>query len=136
MDPTREENYIFLETFLAEMSQLFPDKYFHFGGDEGTIKVFMFCFVFCFVLESSLLIFLVRANDWSTNTDIQDYIKKNGLKSVQELQAVLTRRMIATIKNFGKTPIGTLVYCCCHFISFCFQLSASTYLSVVDVPLC
>lgn len=50
---------------------------------------------------------VVRANDWNTTTHIQDYIKEKGLKSNNELQAVFTRRMIATIQKFGKTPIGT-----------------------------
>jgi hypothetical protein len=34
MDPTREETYEFLDAFLGEMTQLFPDPYFHIGGDE------------------------------------------------------------------------------------------------------
>ncbi len=34
LDPTRETTYRFLERFLAEMIPLFPDAYFHIGGDE------------------------------------------------------------------------------------------------------
>src|SRR3984893_50885 len=34
MDPTRESTYKFLEKFIAEMAKLFPDAYFHIGGDE------------------------------------------------------------------------------------------------------
>jgi hexosaminidase len=34
MDPTREEVYAFLDGFLGEMTALFPDEYFHIGGDE------------------------------------------------------------------------------------------------------
>ena len=34
MDPTNEKTYKFLETFIGEMTKLFPDKYFHIGGDE------------------------------------------------------------------------------------------------------
>jgi hypothetical protein len=36
MDPTREQTYVFLERFLAEMVALFPDAYVHIGGDETT----------------------------------------------------------------------------------------------------
>ena len=32
-DPTRETTYKFLEKFIAEMAKLFPDAYFHIGGD-------------------------------------------------------------------------------------------------------
>jgi len=34
MDPTREEVYQFLDTFIGEMAALFSDAYFHVGGDE------------------------------------------------------------------------------------------------------
>ena len=34
MDPTREEVYQFLDAFIGEMAALFPDEYFHIGGDE------------------------------------------------------------------------------------------------------
>ena len=34
MDPTKEETYAFIDGFIGEMAQLFPDPYFHVGGDE------------------------------------------------------------------------------------------------------
>src|SRR5262249_26760544 len=34
MDPTRDHTYHFLDDFIGEMSRLFPDEYFHIGGDE------------------------------------------------------------------------------------------------------
>jgi hexosaminidase len=34
MDPTRESTYQFLDQFIGEMTGLFPDAYFHIGGDE------------------------------------------------------------------------------------------------------
>ena len=34
MDPTRESTYQFIDTFIGEMAALFPDAYFHIGGDE------------------------------------------------------------------------------------------------------
>ena len=35
MDPTRESTYKFLDAFIGEMARLFPDEYFHIGGDES-----------------------------------------------------------------------------------------------------
>src|SRR6516225_9205974 len=34
MDPTNEKTYKFLGEFIAEMTKLLPDQYFHIGGDE------------------------------------------------------------------------------------------------------
>lgn len=34
VDPTRESNFIFLENLFKEVAELFPDNYFHLGGDE------------------------------------------------------------------------------------------------------
>ncbi len=34
MNPAREETYQFLDAFIGEMAALFPDPYFHIGGDE------------------------------------------------------------------------------------------------------
>ena len=34
MDPTKDGTYKFIDNFLGEMMALFPDHYFHMGGDE------------------------------------------------------------------------------------------------------
>ena len=34
LDPTREGTYKFLDRFVGEMARIFPDAYFHIGGDE------------------------------------------------------------------------------------------------------
>ena len=34
MNPARQETYKFLDKLLGEMAALFPDSYFHVGGDE------------------------------------------------------------------------------------------------------
>ncbi|MBZ5585878.1 MAG: beta-N-acetylhexosaminidase, partial [Acidobacteriia bacterium] len=34
MDPSKEETYAFLDGFIGEISPLFPDPYWHVGGDE------------------------------------------------------------------------------------------------------
>ena len=38
INPTKEESYAFIDTLLAEMCRLFPDDYFHIGGDENNGK--------------------------------------------------------------------------------------------------
>ena len=38
LDPTNEKVWVFLGKLFGEMSNLFPDTYFHIGGDENTGK--------------------------------------------------------------------------------------------------
>src|SRR2546430_9167330 len=35
MDPTKESTYKFLDRFIEEMAKLFPDQFFHVGGDRS-----------------------------------------------------------------------------------------------------
>ena len=34
LDPTRKSTYKFIDTLVGEMGGIFPDAYFHIGGDE------------------------------------------------------------------------------------------------------
>jgi len=34
MDPTGKKTYKFIDKLMEEMAKLFPDDYFHIGGDE------------------------------------------------------------------------------------------------------
>ena len=51
MDPTQEATYKFLDKFIGEMAKLFPDDYFHIGGDE------------------------VDGKQWDANPKIQNFIR-------------------------------------------------------------
>jgi len=82
MDPSREEVYQFLDAFLGEMAALFPDEYFHIGGDE--------------VLDA----------EWKQNPVIQDFCKKRGLNTSAELHAYFNQRIAAILKKHGKKMIG------------------------------
>jgi hexosaminidase len=82
LDPTREEVYKFLETFLGEMAALFPDDYLHIGGDENEGK------------------------QWDRNPAIQAYMKKNGIKDNHALQAYFNTRLLKILQKHGKKMIG------------------------------
>jgi hexosaminidase len=82
MDPTREETYQFLDAFIGEMAALFPDEYFHIGGDE------------------------VNGKQWDANPRIQEFMRAHGIKGNQELQAYFTRRVRGIVEKHGKKMIG------------------------------
>ncbi|HEV2687188.1 MAG TPA: family 20 glycosylhydrolase [Bryobacteraceae bacterium] len=82
MDPSREEVYSFLDGFLGEMAALFPDEYFHIGGDE--------------VLDA----------EWKRNPAIQDFAKRHGFQTSAELHAYFNQRVAALLNKHGKKMIG------------------------------
>jgi hexosaminidase len=82
MDPTRESTYKFLGKFIGEMSKLFPDAYFHIGGDE------------------------VDGKQWNANPKIQEFMHAHDLKNNQELQAYFNRRIEKILAKDHKIMVG------------------------------
>ena len=82
MDPTRESTYQFLDQFIGEMSALFPDAYFHIGGDECNGK------------------------EWDANPRIQQYMKTHHLKDNAALQAYFTGRVQKLVTDRHKITVG------------------------------
>jgi hexosaminidase len=82
MDPTRETTYKFLEKFVAEMARLFPDAYFHIGGDE------------------------VDGKQWDANPQIQAFIHAHGMKNNQDLQAYFNQRLQKIVAKNHKIMVG------------------------------
>ncbi len=82
MDPSREETYEFLDELLGEMTALFPDAYFHVGGDECNGK------------------------QWDANPRIQGFMQAHGLKDDAALQAYFTRRVQQLVTRHGKQMVG------------------------------
>jgi hexosaminidase len=81
-DPTKETTYAFLEKFLGEMTALFPDPYFHIGGDEN------------------------NGVQWSANAAIQAFIKEHDLKNNEGLHAYFNRRIQKILTADGKNLVG------------------------------
>ncbi len=82
MDPTREETYKFLDTFIGEMAGLFPDQFFHIGGDE------------------------VNGKEWDANPKIQAFMRAHGMKNNDDLQAYFNQRVEKIVAKHGKTMLG------------------------------
>jgi len=82
MDPTRETTWRFLADFLAEMVPLFPDRYWHVGGDE------------------------VDPTQWNTSSTIQAWMKRGGLADAHALQTRFNERLFALLAAHDRTPVG------------------------------
>jgi hexosaminidase len=82
MDPTREETYKFLDAFIGEMAGLFPDQFFHIGGDE------------------------VNGKEWDANPKIQSFMRAHSLKDNNDLQAYFNQRVQKIVAKHGKTMLG------------------------------
>src|SRR5579859_6416498 len=82
MDPTKESTYKFLEKFIAEMAKLFPDAYFHIGGDE------------------------VDGKQWNANPKIQEFLHAHGMKNNQDLQAYFNQRLEKIVSKNHKIMVG------------------------------
>ncbi len=82
MDPARESTYQFLDSFLGEMAALFPDPYFHIGGDE------------------------VNGRQWRASAHIRAFERRRRLKDDHDLQAYFNRRVQAILAKHGKRMEG------------------------------
>jgi hexosaminidase len=82
LDPTRDETYEFLDAFFGEMAALFPDQYFHIGGDE------------------------VNGRHWKQSARIQEFARQKNLTGEHGLQAYFNQRLSKIVEKHGKIMIG------------------------------
>ena len=82
MDPARESTYQFLNLLIGEMTTLFPDAYFHVGGDECNGK------------------------EWDANPAIQEFKQKHGLKDNAALQAYFSARVQKLVTSHHRIMEG------------------------------
>ncbi|NOH21644.1 beta-N-acetylhexosaminidase [Vibrio europaeus] len=82
MDPTNPELYTMLESVFDEVVELFPDEYFHIGGDEPNYK------------------------QWKENPNIQKFIADNNLDGERGLQSYLNTKVEKMLEQRGKKMSG------------------------------
>src|ERR1700751_2416455 len=82
MDPTQEYTYKFLNEFIGEMAKLFPDKFFHIGGDE------------------------VNGKAWDASPKIQEFKRAHDLNTNEDLQAYFNKHLQEILGKHGKTMLG------------------------------
>lgn len=82
MNITQEGTYTFLAGLFGEMSALFPDRYFHIGGDE------------------------VNGKQWDANPAIQKFKLSHKLKDNAGLQAYFNQRLLKIVTANHKIMMG------------------------------
>ena len=82
LDASNENTYKFIDAFVGEMAAIFPDAYFHIGGDE------------------------TQGKGWLENPRIMAFMQKKGFKTPAELQAYFNQRLLPILTKHGKKMIG------------------------------
>lgn len=81
-DPTREDIYTFLDRFITEMAPLFPDPYWHIGGDE------------------------VNGVEWDANPRIRAWMRGHAIADNAALQVYFNQRLSRILESHGKRMVG------------------------------
>lgn len=82
LDPSNEKTYKFVDAFVKEMSGIFPDEYFHIGGDE------------------------TQGKSWLANPRIKAFMDKKGFKTTADLQAYFNQRLLKILTKYHKKMVG------------------------------
>ena len=82
LDPSNEKTFKFLDEFIGEMAAIFPDAYFHIGGDE------------------------TKGKGWLENPRIAEFMKKKGYDTPEKLQNYFNTRLLPILSKHGKKMMG------------------------------
>jgi len=82
VDPTKQSTYRFLDGFIGEMAKLFPDEYFHIGGDE------------------------VAPKQWNDSPRVRAFMQKHNLADAKALQTYFNQRVQKIVAKNHKHMVG------------------------------
>ncbi len=80
--PGKETTYAFIDKVVTEIAQLFPFQYIHMGGDE------------------------CAKNFWEASDSVQQLIKREHLKDINEVQSYFSKRVEKIVESHGKKFMG------------------------------
>ncbi len=80
--PANEYVYEFMDKVMTEVAELFPFEYIHTGGDEAP------------------------HNFWEESPQIQELMKREGLKTMPEVQSYFGKRLEKIVQSKGKKMMG------------------------------
>ncbi len=82
LDPTNKETYKVIDKLFGEMEKLFPDAYFHIGGDE------------------------VEGKYWNHDPKVQAWMHAHNIANAHDLQTYFTLRVQKIVAKHGKHMEG------------------------------
>ena len=82
LNPASPELWTFLDKAIGKLSRIFPGPYIHIGGDE------------------------CPHDQWKENKDCQALMKREGIKTLDELQGWFTTKAAALVAKHGKRAMG------------------------------
>ncbi len=82
MDPSRDSTFEFINKLIGEMTTIFPDAYFHVGGDE------------------------CNGREWDANPRIQSFMLAHNLKDNAALQSYFTARVQKLVAAHHRITVG------------------------------
>jgi len=86
INPTKKRVYTFLQSFFEEITQVFPDKYLHLGGDEVDLKC------------------------WQSNPEITEFMSKwNMTGDYHKLESIYIKKLLEIISSYP-TKNGYIVW--------------------------
>lgn len=80
--PAKETTYAFLDSVINQVAKLFPFEYIHMGGDEAA------------------------HNFWEKDPMIKELMKREGLKTIPQVQAYFEKRVEKIVNAKGKKFMG------------------------------
>ncbi|MEW6989903.1 family 20 glycosylhydrolase [Colwelliaceae bacterium 6441] len=82
LDPSNPDVYLFIEKIVSEFSEVFPDQYFHIGGDE------------------------VNPKQWEGSVKVQQFMQENNLKDSQALHVFFNQQVQQILAKHQKKMMG------------------------------
>lgn len=80
--PANEKVYVFIDSVVSQLARIFPFEYIHLGGDEAP------------------------HNFWEKNEQIKALMKREGLKTIPEVQAYFEKRVEKIVRAKGKKMVA------------------------------
>ncbi len=80
--PANEKVYVFIDSVVSQLARIFPFEYMHLGGDEAP------------------------HNFWEKNEQIKALMKREGLKTMPEVQAYFEKRVEKIVRAKGKKMVA------------------------------